>query len=264
MSRMVVDEGGRRLKELWRSGAATAGMWLRLTDWTIADMVAPLGFDFIICDAEHVAFDVETLQGICMALRGSPTVPLVRVPSGDPARIKVMLDLGMAGVVVPQIRSVEQARDAVAACKYPPRGCRGFGPRRPGRYGAADREYLRVADELTVVLVMVETGEAVSAIADILSVPDLDGVLLGPADLAVSMGCQGDPSQPPVRDALQRVAERVRAARVPFGDGRALADPRDLLAIGGQILLVGDDERFIREGAEAQLARYRDGLAPGR
>src|SRR5579859_3018502 len=111
---------GLTLKRKWRAGQPSAGMWLRLTDPTIVDMIGDLGFDWVMFDAEHIAYDLQPLQALFMALKGTATLPLLRVYDNDPAYIKRVLDIGAAGVLVPQINSAAEAEAAVAAVKYPP------------------------------------------------------------------------------------------------------------------------------------------------
>jgi 4-hydroxy-2-oxoheptanedioate aldolase len=248
------------LKKKWKEGKPTSGMWIRLTDPTVVDLVGDVGFDWVIFDAEHVAFDFQPLQTLFIALKGSPTLPLVRVPWNDPSFIKRVLDIGAAGVLVPQVRSGADVRAAVAACKYPPLGIRGAGPRRPGRYGRLEREHVRVANDQTIVMVMIETINAVRSIDDILAVDGLDAIVFGPLDLATSMGLLGDFEQPQVQEAISAVIAKARASHMPFGDGRALEDPAEWLKRGAQIIIMGDDELFIRRGAFSARERFLKAL----
>lgn len=249
------------LKQKWQAGEPSPGMWIRLTDPTVVDLVGDVEFDWILFDAEHVAFDFQTLQMLFIALKGTPTVPLVRVPWNDLVFIKRVLDSGAAGVLVPHIKTAADARAAVAACKYPPLGIRGTGPRRPGRYGRLEQEHIAVANEQTIVMAMIETAEAVQNIGDILAVKGLDAIVFGPVDLATSMGFLGDFERPQVKTAIETVIAAAKAVGMPFGIGRALDDPTEWLGLGAQILFVGDDEWFIRRGAFAALANLRQALA---
>ena len=114
------------LKAKWRRGEASPGMWMSLTDITVAEMIRDVGLDWVAIDTEHTAIDLGTLQNLLIALGDTPTI--VRVPGNDPVHIKRVLDMGAAGVIVPHIYSAEDARMAVASCKYPPLGIRGTGP----------------------------------------------------------------------------------------------------------------------------------------
>lgn len=232
-------------------------MWLRLTDPTVADLLGDVGLDWVLFDTEHVAFDLQTLQMLLIALKGSGTVPLARVPWNDLVFIKRVLDMGVAGVLVPQLQTADEARAAVAACKYPPTGVRGTGPRRPGRYGRLELEYIPSANDQTIVMVMIETAAAVRNIDEILAVDDLDGIILGPVDLATSMGFYGAFEEPDVQEAIDSVIAKARAAGVPFGDGRVAENPAEWLERGAQIISIGDDEMFVRRGAYAAMAGFQ-------
>lgn len=246
----------RDLKQRWRAGEPTAGIWMRFSDPTVAEILGDTGVDWILVDAEHAALDLQTLQTLIIALHSSPAVPLIRVPWNDFVYIKRVLDLGAEGVLVPHVSSAAEAQAAVAACKYPPLGNRGTGPRRPSRYGLQEREYLAAANDNTIALIMVETAAAVADIDNILGVPGLDGIIIGPVDLAASMGHLPDFDHPEVEAAIEHVISRAREVRVPFGSGRpVVAD--EWLARGAQLVAIGDDQLFLQEGARHALSTFR-------
>jgi 2-keto-3-deoxy-L-rhamnonate aldolase RhmA len=251
---------GLELKRKWKSGQPSPGMWLRLTDPTIPDLLGDLGFDWLLFDAEHVAYDLQTLQTLFLALKGSATLPLVRVHINEPAYIKRVLDIGAAGVLVPQIASTAEAVAAVAACKYPPAGIRGTGPRRPSRYGRRLAEYLATANEQTIVLVMIETAGALADLDEILSIAGLDGIVIGPVDLAMSLGCNGDSNQAAVQQAIGTIVDKARAAGMPFGTGRPVDDQFEWARRGARLLAMGDDEMFIHQGAVRALDALKERL----
>jgi 2-keto-3-deoxy-L-rhamnonate aldolase RhmA len=253
---------GRELRDKWRAGLPTAGIWMRLSDPTVAEIIGPLGLDWVLVDVEHSALDLQTLQALMIALHDSATVPLVRVPWNDFVFIKRVLDLGAEGVLVPHVGSAEEAEAAVRACKYPPQGNRGTGPRRPSHYGARERQYLAEANERTVALVMIETAAAVRDIDRILAASELDGIVVGPVDLAASMGLLPDFEHPDVEAAIETVIARARAARVPFGTGRSVQDATPWLQRGAQIIPIGDDEAFIQRGVQTALRAFRRAASP--
>ena len=254
---------GLSLKRKWRSGQPSAGMWLRLSDPTVADLLSDLGFDWVMFDAEHVAYDLQPLQNLMMAFKGSATVPLVRVYINEPAYIKRILDMGAGGVLVPQIGSAAEAAAAVAACKYPPTGIRGTGPRRPSRYGRQLADYLANANDQTIVLMMMETVGAMNDLDPILAMPGLDGLVIGPVDLAMSLGCNGDSEQPAVQQAISSIIAKARAAGMPFGTGRPTDDQAEWARRGATLLAMGDDEMFIHQGAVKALEVFKQGM-PGK
>jgi 2-keto-3-deoxy-L-rhamnonate aldolase RhmA len=253
---------GITLKRKWKSGQPSAGMWLRLTDPTIVDMVGDLGFDWVMFDAEHIAYDLQPLQNLFIALKGTNTLPLLRVYDNDPAYIKRVLDIGAAGVLVPQINSAAEAAAAVAAVKYPPVGIRGTGPRRPSRYGRNFTEYVNSANDQTIVLVMLEMAGALREIDQIVALPGLDGIIIGPTDLSMSLGCNGDPSQPVAQEAISTIIAKAVAAKLPFGTGRPMDDQFEWHGRGAQLLAMGDDEMFIQQGAIRSLDAFKQRVLP--
>jgi len=253
---------GLTLKRKWRAGQPSAGMWLRLTDPTIVDMIGDLGFDWVMFDAEHIAYDLQPLQNLFMALKGTGTLPLLRVYDNDPAYIKRVLDIGAAGVLVPQINSAAEAAAAVAAVKYPPVGIRGTGPRRPSRYGRNFTEYINSANDQTIVLIMLEMAGALNELNQILALQGLDGLIIGPTDLSMSLGANGDPSQPVAKEAISTIVAKANAAGMPFGTGRPMDDQFEWASRGARILAMGDDEMFIQNGALKSLEEFKQKLLP--
>jgi 2-keto-3-deoxy-L-rhamnonate aldolase RhmA len=249
----------RELKAKWRRGEPTPGVWIHIGDPTVAEIIGLQHPDWIMIDAEHAALDLQTLQGVLIALAGSGAVPLVRVPSDDPVYIKRVLDMGAAGILVPQVLSAEETRRAVAACKYPPAGNRGAGPRRAGRYGTREAQYLASANDETIVLVMIESIDAVRRIDEIIAVPGLDGIVVGPLDLSASLDLLNQVTHPLVVEAMLAVAEHARAAGMPFGSGRASGSPEDIawwLSLGAKIVAVGSADGFLANGTRAGLEGF--------
>src|SRR6516165_5848185 len=160
-----------RFREKLKAGQTCLGTAITFTDATVTEALCPL-LDFVWIDMEHNALSLETVQAHIMATKASETTPLVRVPWNDPVLIKPVLDIGAAGVIVPLIRTAEEARRAVAACLYPPDGIRGFGPRRPSNYGRlGGPEFCRAANASVLPMVQIEHIEAVEHIGEILAVP---------------------------------------------------------------------------------------------
>ncbi len=239
-------------------------MWMRLTDPAVAEIVDMLGLDWVAIDSEHVAYDLQTLQMLVMLLRDTPT--LIRVPGNDAIHIKRILDLGAAGVIVPHVYSAEEARRAVAATKYPPVGIRGTGPRRPGRYGDMEGEYLASANDVTVATIMVETVGAVEAIDEIVTIPGLDAIMIGAVDLSASMGLLPKFDDPRVTEAIDRVIASAKGAGIARISGRAPnpKDPTDawtlrgLLRQGLNAIPITSDESLIKDGVRAALREFRE------
>lgn len=191
-------------------GQLCVGTTISFTDPAISELVGDAGYDFTWIDMEHCPIDLATALGHIMAVRGTGAAPFVRVPAADPVLIKPVLELHPAAVIVPQVQSVADVERAVSACKYPPIGIRGFGPRRGRRFGGQPYpEYLVDADEQIMVIVQIEHIRAVEAIDDILAVDGLDGLCIGFNDLAGSMGLSGNVTAPQVVDATEHVIKRT-------------------------------------------------------
>jgi 2-dehydro-3-deoxyglucarate aldolase/4-hydroxy-2-oxoheptanedioate aldolase len=169
-------------------------------------------------DAEHNPLSLEQIQGHILAAKGSGATMLVRVAWNDPVLIKPVLDMGAAGIIVPLVRTAEDVRRAVAACKYPPEGIRGYGPRRPSNYGRkGGPAFIRRENETVLTIAQIEHIEAVQNLDAILAVSGLTSLLIGPNDLAGSMGHAGEPRHAEVLHAIDSVIAKATQAGVPVG-----------------------------------------------
>jgi len=251
----LADSFRQKLKQ----GRPCLGTVITFTDPTVTEALCQV-LDFLWIDMEHNALTLETVQAHIMATKGSETTPLVRVPWNDPVLIKPVLDIGAAGVIVPLIRTAEEARRAVAACLYPPEGIRGFGPRRPSNYGRlGGPEFCRAANASILAMVQIEHIQAVENIDEILAVPGLASIVIGPNDLAGSMGLMGQPRHPDVLQIIDTVIAQARRAGVPIGIG-AGDDPETLLdwsARGVQWLAMGGDCTLMLRAATQVAGQVR-------
>ena len=251
-------------REKLRRGQACLGTVISFTDPTVTEALCPL-LDFVWIDMEHNALSLETVQAHVMATKGSDTTPLVRVPWNDPVLVKPVLDIGAAGVIVPMVRTADDVRRAVAACLYPPEGIRGFGPRRASGYGRlGGPEFCRAANDHVLPIVQIEHIQAVENIDEILAVPKLASIVLGPNDMAGSMGLIGQPRHPDVVRALDTVIAAARQVRMPVGVG-AGDDPNmlaDWVARGVQWLAMGGDCNLLLRGATEVAGRVREQTRP--
>lgn len=238
---------GTRLRNKLRAGDACLGTWINFTDPTLAELLAGSGYDFFIIDAEHAALDIESIQSLVMATKGTDVVAVVRVPWNDPVHIKRVLDAGAGGILVPNVRTLQDVEDAVSACLYPPEGIRGYGPRRPAGYDRHGADYLKTANDGIVIWAQIEHVDAVGIIDRIVEVPRLDGVFLGANDLSGSMGILGQTGSARVQDSILRVIAAARAAGKPAGIG---TPPRPEAALawlgkGMQFLTLGSDQDYL-------------------
>jgi 2-keto-3-deoxy-L-rhamnonate aldolase RhmA len=208
-------------------GKTLLGTCITFIDPTITEALCRV-LDFVWIDTEHNPLSLERVQSHIMATKGSETTPLVRVPANDPVLIKPVLDIGAAGVIVPLVKTADDVRLAVSACRYPPEGVRGFGPRRPSNFGArGGADFCRAANQSVITIVQIEQAEALQNLTEILAVPGLTSVVVGPNDLAASLGFTGQPRHPEVLRSIDTVISKSRAARVPMGI--AVGDDPDLL-----------------------------------
>ena len=206
-----------RFRERMRAGEICVGCGVSVTDPLVSEVLAEAGNDFIWIEMEHSHMDLPAAMGHIMALRGTQAAPIVRVPWNDAVRIKPILDMAPAGIVVPMVRSGEEAQKAVEACRYPPRGIRGFGPTR-NMYGMNSMaEYLEVADEQIMVFVQIEHVDAVADLDAILATDGLDGIILGRNDLSGSMGKLGQHDDPELLEAIDTVFAKARESDLFLG-----------------------------------------------
>ena len=245
---------GKTLKGRLTQGQATYGTWLGLEAPAVAEVLARIGFDWIIIDTEHAPLNASQVERILMAFSGSETLPIVRVAWNDLVLIKLMLDVGAGGIMVPMVNSAQEAVRAVAACKYPPQGIRGVGPRRASGYGRRFQEYLERANEETLVIAQIESLSAVENLEEIISVEGLDAILVGPADLTASLGLLPRLDHPQVQATIERVLDICKRHRFPFGLAAADAQAaRHWAAMGGQLMALGEDLGFMATAAAEAL-----------
>uniref|UniRef100_A0A7C3SKC6 HpcH/HpaI aldolase/citrate lyase domain-containing protein n=1 Tax=Thermofilum pendens TaxID=2269 RepID=A0A7C3SKC6_THEPE len=242
-----------RLPQLLREGRVALGAWVTIASPEVVEMLSLNGFDWLLFDMEHAPLDYQVLEYMLMAVRGDAT-PLVRVPFNDPVYVKRVLDLGVAGILFPLINSAEDAKLAVKSTRYPPKGIRGVGPRRAASYGLKTEEYFSRADEV-LVIVQIETQEAVRNAQEILSVEGVSAFFIGPNDLSFSYGKRSWKEEP-VRQAIETLADVSRSTGVP--GGMYCADDESLrfaLSLGFKLLALGSDYRFLMAGIRDRLRR---------
>jgi len=239
------------LKAKLRAGHAAVGSLVSVAEPFIAEVMGAANFDFLIVDTEHCPLSIHQLQTVLIALRSTDSTVLVRAKGNDTTDIKQILDVGADGVIIPNVSDRTQCAAAVAATKYPPVGIRGFGPRRAGRIAGGAATYASSADDQVVVIVMVEQREALENLDEILSTPGLDAIMVGPADLAVSLGYLHDLSNPAVDAAIEQVLHGCKKHSVPFGIFTGSAERAERwITRGAQLATIGGDVPFIDEGIE--------------
>ena len=246
------------LRSIWARGDAVVNGWLAIPSAFSAEVMAHQGFDSLTVDMQHGVVDYQVAVTMLQAVSTTPTVPLARVPWNDPGRLMKILDAGVYGVICPMINTPEQAEALVQACKYPPRGYRSWGPVRASLYAGAD--YGDHANEDLVVMPMIETAEALRNLDDILSVPGVDAVYVGPADLSLALGCKPrlDQTDAPVVEAQQVIAKACKRHGVIAGIHNATAAYAvKMIAEGYQFVTLASDGRFMAAKAAEEVGVVR-------
>jgi len=234
------------------------GLWLGLADPYAAELCATAGFDWLLIDGEHGPNDLRSMLGALQAVAPYPAHPVLRIPHGDTALIKQVLEIGATTLLVPMVESAAQARELVRATRYPPRGV-GSGLARSSRWGAYPG-YLHEADEGICLLVQVETAAALAQLDEIAAVDGVDGVFIGPADLSASMGHLGQPGHPDVRQAIDAAIARILAAgKAPGILAVDEAVARHCIGLGARFVAVGVEATLLARAARALAARFAAG-----
>lgn len=251
-------DNAQYFREKLRQGELCLGTCISFTDPTVTEALCT-ALDFVWIDMEHSAFSPEVVQGHIMATKGSRTTPIVRVPWNDPVLIKPVLDMGAAGIIAPQVRTAEEARQLVAACLYPPQGIRGFGPRRPSNYGRdGGVEFCRRANESIIAIAQLEHIDAVRNLDQILKVPGVTSIVLGPNDLAGSMGQIGNVRNPEVMKAIETVIRGAQSAKVPVGiAGGDVQMLLEWVELGVQWVSIASDSILMLRATDRTVADMR-------
>jgi len=223
----------------------------------IVESLASLGFDWLFIDAEHGAFGPEQIVPLLQAAHDCPC--LVRIPGPDEAWIKKVLDAGAAGIIVPQINSIEQAHSVINFAKYPPLGKRGVGLGRAHGYGKDFASYLESANDDTVIVLQAETQAVLDCIDDIAALDPVDAILIGPYDLSASLGHMGEITHPDVQNAIQSVKKACDNQSTQLGIfGVSAENVTPYKALGFTLLTMGVDTIFLQSAATKELETLRN------
>ena len=245
-------------KRALRQGKPQIGLWVGLADSYVAELLASVGFDCLVIDAEHAPNDPRSVLRQLQAMAPYPVHPIVRPVRGAVDLIKQYLDIGAQTLIIPMVETAEQAQAAVAATRYPTRGVRGVGSAlaRSSRWNQVD-DYLRRCDDEMCVFVQVESVNALGNLEAIAAVDGVDGIFFGPADLAASMGLLGLPSDAAVQAAITRGIATVKMAGKAAGtltSDRRLA--REYLNHGALFVAVGVDTSILVKAARDLAAEF--------
>lgn len=237
-----------------RRGEPVIGCVLTMTDEFVAELIGRAGFDFVIIDMQHAPIGAETLQRLMIALHPSQSTVLIRTAWNDSAMINQVLDLGAEGIIVPLVNTADDARRAISAARYPPTGSRSWGPRRAARLLGGAARYGLEANDNIMVLPQIETEEAVTNLDEILDVPGLSGIMVGPADLANSLGYAHDRDSEDVQQVMQTILGRCLARGIPFGHfTNSIEVSQRWIERGALITTCGGDVGFISDAITRSL-----------
>ena len=253
------------VKQMLKEGKKTAGAWLQIASPFTAEIMSQAGFDWLMIDMEHGPGDILTLVSQLQAMKGTDAIALVRAPWNDFVTIKRILDTGVHGLLIPYVNTREEAESAVCACRYPPQGIRGVAgsPRAQG-YGQNVQAYLQQANDEVLLITAVETPTAVTNLDDILGVDGVDGIFIGPMDLATNMGHLGDPRHPEVQEAIAEIEGKVlESGKVLATISGSWEQAQRLYGRGYQMVMLMADGVSLAKLAVEKVAQFRKAYPGG-
>ena len=249
------------LQEKLRKQELCFGSHISLNDPSVTELVGNVGFDYLWIDTEHTTIDLDHLQMHLIAARAAGISAIVRIPWNDPVRAKPVLEMGPDGLVFPQIQSYEEAELAVKSCIYPPRGIRGFGPRRAVQYGRIlTATYLDEIDDHLLKFLQIEHIDILQDLPRIVKIPEITGFVIGPCDFAASMGKIRDMNHPDVHQNIDEASAIVLEAGKVVALSQGPTSDEALHAWykrGVTMISYGSDVRSILAGAEESLNRLQ-------
>lgn len=247
------------LRDLWRDGNDTLGLWAGFANVSSAEALGRAGADYVCVDTQHGLVDYSAAVGMMPSIMLGGTCPIARVPWNEPGIIGKMLDAGAYGIIVPMVNTAAEAQAAVSACKYPPIGARSYGPA-----GVAPRsengDYFETSADKIACVVMVETAQALANVDEIVAVDGVDAVYVGPADLSISLGLppRNNDDEPVFVEALETIVTACKnAGVVPGIHSSGSLTPRRL-EMGFRMITVTADNVALRLGVSAELKRARN------
>lgn len=246
-----------RFKAALKANRRQIGLWNTIPDSGVVEMLAGCGYDWLLLDTEHSAMGAVETFPLLQAAAAYDVTTIIRPGWNNPVEIKKLLDCGAQSLLIPYVQNAEEAAEAVAAVRYPPEGIRGVaGFTRATRYGSIEN-YARKAHEQICLLVQAETRTALDNIEEIAAVDGVDGIFIGPADLAASMGHAGDTSHPEVKAAVLDGIRRIRKAGMAPGI-LSLDQPflREVEEAGAVFIAVDVDASLLRRGATARREEW--------
>ena len=237
----------KQLKTALQNKDLAIGSWITFAHPAIAEIMANSGFDWLAVDLEHSVITIREAEELIRIINLSGATPLVRLTSNNPDLIKRVMDAGAHGVIVPMVKTPQEARQAVDSVRYPEAGKRSIGLARAQGYGTGFQEYFEWQKEFSVVIVQIEHIEAVNCLEEIFSVPGVDGYIVGPYDLSGSMGIPGQFEHPEFLDAMERIRAISEKTNMPGGVHVIEPDPEQLQ------MRIDEGNRFIAYSLDVRM-----------
>lgn len=235
-------------------GETTFGTWVLTGSPVVVDVLSNLGFDWLVFDMEHSPISIDTAASMIQVLNRSEIAPIVRIAQIEQAGPKHALDAGAKGIVAPLVNTAAEAERVVTFCKYPPAGVRGVAGTKASRYGLDFRSYIRKANEDSVVVVQIETRQAIENVGEIVAVKGVDVAFVGPSDLTMNLGHYDDRSNVEVVDAMKKVVKACDDAGKTAGVFAASAEEAELAVKRGfRFISLGSDFDYLIGGAKSFL-----------
>ena len=252
-----------RLSELLKAGKTAIGSHVCLNESTVTEILGNVGFDYLWIDTEHTSITLDALENHLIAARASGVSAIVRVPEVSQVKAKPILEMGPDGIVFPQVNSYDLALEAVASCKYPPVGNRGWGPRRAMHFGVdmTAQDYIKQANDDILTILQFENINAYNDLDRILAIKGLDVIMLGPCDLAASMGHIGDWHHPEVERIVDDLFIRVHKSGKKIGVSYGLCGKEELFRYqrrGVDMISIAAETDFIVSGSKKLLSDMHD------
>lgn len=246
------------MKRKLREHELCIGTHVSLGECVVTEMMGNLDYDYLWIDMEHSCINTDQLLNHLIAARASGINAIVRIPWNDPVLAKPVLDSGADGIIFPMVRNYDEARRAMEACMYPPKGVRGYGPRRAAMFGMIEgADYRAQVDDHLMRFIQLEHIDAIKDLDRILTIDEIDAFIFGPNDLSGSMGKLGRFNDPDVRQVIDEAIQKINAAGKVAGLSLGASDEktmRDWYARGIRMISAGYDVKYIMAGARANLA----------
>jgi len=249
-----------KIKSKLKAGEPVIGTCVSLTDSCITELLGFVGYDFIWIDMEHTGNDKKDVLHHIIAAKAAGTASFVRIPWNDPVLAKPILEMGPDGIIIPYIRTVEEAKLAVSSCLYPPRGQRGFGPMRAVQYGVEDAaRYIAESEDRFFKIIQIEHADAVNCMEEMIKIEGIDAMIVGPMDLSGSIGKLAKTRDEEVLGLMDRIGEIAAKSTIPLGIaiGFNPVDVKEWIDRGVRIFSMNSDYNFLMTAGKEILEQTK-------